>query len=183
MTTLRATLAVLLLACSLPLQADTTRDLARFLSGGGVTGFLIGGAALPLLRDGHEGREHTLRAVETLGTALALSELSKAVIKERRPNGADRESFPSGHATAAFAVAGMQAAFHPREAPLWYGGAALIGWSRVDLREHHTYDVLAGALLGYGVARLELSQRHGLVLTPWIGRESQTAGLSLNGTF
>ena len=115
-------------------SADTTHDFAHFLSNGGTISFLIAGAALPLLRDGHDGRDHTLRAVDSIGTAAALSELTKLVVKERRPNGSDRESFPSGHAPAAFAAATMESAFHPKEAPLWYAGAALIGWSRVDLR-------------------------------------------------
>ena len=63
----------------------------------------------------------------------------------------------------------MESAWHPREAPLWYGGATLIGVSRVTLHRHYIHDVIAGALLGYGTARLELASRHGLVLSPLIG--------------
>jgi membrane-associated phospholipid phosphatase len=178
-----AHIAAALLTLSGSALADTTHDFAKFLSNGGTVAFLVAGAALPLARDGRDSKEHTLRAMDGIGTATLASELTKMVVHERRPNNADLESFPSGHATAAFAAATMESAFHPKEAPLWYAGATLIGWSRVDLREHHTYDVVAGALLGYGIARLELSQKHGLILSPWIGHETRSAGLSLNGTF
>jgi membrane-associated phospholipid phosphatase len=164
-------------------RADTTYDLARFFTREGVAIYLAAGVGLPLLRDGHQARDHFLRAGETLGIATGVTEIMKYTIAERRPNGTDRKSMPSGHTAAAFAVATMESQFHPKEAPLWYTGAALIAWSRVDLREHHTYDVVAGALIGYGIARLELSQKHGLILTPWIGHDSGSAGVSLTGTF
>ena len=76
----------------------------------------------------------------------------------------------------------MQARFHPQEAVLWYAGAALIGESRIQERKHHLFDVLAGAGLGFGVARLELSLPRGLVLQPFIGERGR-AGLALSGRF
>lgn len=58
------------------------------------------------------------------------------------------QSFPSGHTTAAFALAVTLAGLYPRwTAPaLLY--AALVGWSRVALHVHHPSDVLMGAVLG-----------------------------------
>ncbi|MBV6404986.1 MAG: phosphatase PAP2 family protein [Flavobacteriales bacterium] len=59
-------------------------------------------------------------------------------------------SFPSGHATCAFAmclafaVMGRRAAL----APAWAVVAALLAFSRVYLSQHFTEDVLAGALTG-----------------------------------
>lgn len=60
-------------------------------------------------------------------------------------------SFPSGHATTAFALATLLSLWYPR----WTGGflalAALVGWSRIVLGSHFPSDVLAGAVLGCAV--------------------------------
>jgi undecaprenyl-diphosphatase len=61
-------------------------------------------------------------------------------------------SFPSGHATTAFATAVVLAAWYPRQAVGFVGLAALVGLSRILLGAHFPSDVLAGALLGSGVA-------------------------------
>ncbi len=59
-------------------------------------------------------------------------------------------SFPSGHATVAFALAaGISHVTTARWVP-WvvYPAAALVGWSRLRDDEHWTSDVVAGALVG-----------------------------------
>lgn len=61
-------------------------------------------------------------------------------------------SFPSGHATTAFAAAVVLAMWYPRGAGVFVGLAVLAGLSRVMLGAHFPSDVLAGALLGSGVA-------------------------------
>jgi undecaprenyl-diphosphatase len=61
-------------------------------------------------------------------------------------------SFPSGHATTAFAAAVLLALWYPRWSPAWIGLAALVSLSRVLLGSHFPSDVLAGALLGSGMA-------------------------------
>ncbi len=58
-------------------------------------------------------------------------------------------SFPSGHATAAFAAATLLAGRGHR-AP-WYAFAALVAGSRVYVRMHHASDVVGGAALGVAV--------------------------------
>ena len=57
-------------------------------------------------------------------------------------------SFPSGHATTAFAAAAAVGVFHPRLRVPLYGLAALVGLSRVYLGVHYAFDVVAGAALG-----------------------------------
>jgi membrane-associated phospholipid phosphatase len=147
--------------------ASTAHDVADFLSGPGNVAYLGVGTLLPVLTDHVNGEKHTLRVLDSVVTATAASEVLKLATHERRPGHSHSyDSFPSGHATAAFALASNLSEYYPRQAPFWYLGAAAIGWSRVELREHHTTDVLAGAALGYFVGKVEARSRHGLLLGP-----------------
>jgi membrane-associated phospholipid phosphatase len=65
-------------------------------------------------------------------------------------------SFPSGHTTAAFAVATVFA--HRYRQHRWvpwvaYGAAAAVGFSRVTLQSHFPSDVFLGAALGYSITK------------------------------
>lgn len=97
-------------------------------------------------------------------------ELVKLVVGRERPfdvlaevNGvsfggfskASDPSFPSAHAARAFAVAVLLTYGRSRgQASVAVGVAAMIGISRIYLGVHWPFDVLAGALLGAGVAIL-----------------------------
>jgi undecaprenyl-diphosphatase len=60
-------------------------------------------------------------------------------------------SFPSGHAATSFAGATMLSLFFPRLAPVLYGLAVAIAFSRVYVGVHYPLDVAAGAVLGTAV--------------------------------
>lgn len=66
-------------------------------------------------------------------------------------------SFPSGHSIAAFSVATVISRRYGhgrRWVPvLAYGGAALIGFSRLSQSAHFTSDVFVGGVLGYSISR------------------------------
>jgi hypothetical protein len=169
-------------------QAETTnKGFSDFVSGAGTILYIGGGALLPLLTDGADGGQHTLRVVDALGTSAALCYGLKEVIKSPRPdNERELDSFPSCHATTAFAVARIQSHYHPDDAILWYGGAALIGYSRLDLNRHRFTDVLIGAGLGYLVGEIELGQKRGLLLFPLIRQDAQgntVVGLQVKSDF
>ena len=97
-------------------------------------------------------------------------------------------SFPSGHATQAFAVASVIAA-HYGDNP-WidtaaYGVATLVGVARINHDAHFASDVLAGALIGTTVGRLVardrvLAQRN-ISFSPLVG--PHFAGFSVGLTF
>jgi membrane-associated phospholipid phosphatase len=147
--------------------ASTAHHVANFLSGAGNLTYLGVGTILPVLTDHGNGTKHTLRVLDSVVTATAASEILKLAVHERRPGSSHSDdSFPSGHTTAAFALASSLSEYYPRQAPFWYLGAAAIGWSRVELRQHRTTDVLAGAALGYWVGKVEAHSRHGLLLGP-----------------
>ena len=168
-------------------NTTTTRrqSWARFASGTGNLLFLGAGTLLPLVEDGQDKKQHTLRAADSLLTATLITEGLKRIVRERRPDSDERTSFPSGHATAAFAIATMQAGFHPNQAIFWGAGATAIAASRVKLRRHYTRDVVAGAAVGFLTARVELKQPRGLLLSPFIrgSRRQSVTGVSVSGTF
>ncbi len=175
-----AFLALLLFSCGAPAGADSpARKGAEFASGAGNILYLAAGIGLPLLTDGAQGRNHSVRAIDAVGTSVLLTEGLKALVRAKRPDSNEHNSFPSGHATAAFAVATMQSAYHPRQAPLWYLGATLISLSRVRLHRHTYADVIAGAGVGYGISRLELSAPRGLILSPLISHDGHGMGVEI----
>lgn len=158
-----------LLTITTPTHADSAeRNVAKFASGGGNLGYLALGTLLPLSTDKQYGTNHTLRVVDSALSSMAITEGLKAITREKRPDSNEHDSFPSGHATAAFAVATAQSALHPRQAIFWYAGATVISWSRLRLNRHHPQDVIAGAAIGYGMTTWEMSRSHGLILQPWI---------------
>jgi undecaprenyl-diphosphatase len=92
-----------------------------------------------------------------------MSGLLKEVLERSRPplSNPDPEpivrlpetfSLPSGHATVSFACATTLALAVPRLAWPLYTLAVLISFSRVYVGVHYPADVLAGAVLGVGIA-------------------------------
>lgn len=71
------------------------------------------------------------------------------------------QSFPSGHASQAFAVATAIAENYPFwwVQTLCYGGAGLVAYARVEQNAHYASDVVAGALLGWSVGRAVVHRR------------------------
>lgn len=78
----------------------------------------------------------------------------KYTVKEPRPDSNNRDSFPSGHTTAAFSFAAYVACRHSLG---WgiaaYSMAGYVGFSRINDNRHYLHDVTAGATIGtaYGL--------------------------------
>ncbi len=174
---------------SAPARADSSATkAAKFASGPGVILYLASSVALPLIDGDEHATQHSLRTADAILTSSIITEGLKRVFREKRPDNNERNSFPSGHATAAFAAATMASYYHPRQSALWYTGATLIALSRLQLHRHYVQDVVAGGLIGYGVARFEIKQPHGLLLSPFIKADEGSdnrhrMGFALSGNF
>lgn len=94
----------------------------------------------------------------------------------------NNHSFPSGHATQAFAVATVISEHYDS---LWVKGSAytlasMVGFSRMNKNSHWASDVVAGAVIGifvgHEVVRFNETHRH-VALTPIIGPGIQAVQL------
>jgi undecaprenyl-diphosphatase len=65
-------------------------------------------------------------------------------------------SFPSAHAAFSFVMATLLFHWFPRYRIGFFIAAGLIGWTRIYLGLHYPTDVIAGALLGYGITKIFL---------------------------
>lgn len=125
---------------------------------------LIAGAAATLVSEAPQGLQQTARTALVSGaSAYALNQGLRFLVGRARPTSgvgpssfdggrgrALQSSFASNHTALAFALATPFAQNY--DAPWLYGAAALTGLSRVQSGDHWLSDVVAGGLLGYGVA-------------------------------
>jgi membrane-associated phospholipid phosphatase len=165
-------------------------------------GYLIG-------RFGHHDQlvEATSLSTEALLNTGLWVTLLKTVTKRLRPaNGGDgsffqtpgpgqsNASFPSGHASGAFAVAtvfsGVYGEQHPWVSWVGYGTAGLVGVSRVALGRHFPSDVIVGAAIGNSFGRMALERNdrdrrdsRRAVLMPVFDPASGAAGLGFDLVF
>jgi membrane-associated phospholipid phosphatase len=137
--------------------------------------YVIGGTLYVVGRAGHFGRVADLgwHGTEAVFVADAVTYILKGLNGRARPfvtgdtnphdykflkgfSNADRQSFPSGHATSAFAAAAAVTAetgtWWPKSTwvvgPLMYGGATMVGLSRMYHNKHWASDVVLGAAIG-----------------------------------
>jgi hypothetical protein len=166
--------------------------LNRTLSKAGDLGgqFITNGAyTLGMLVAGWAGNERGRENAELMALASAysvgLSTLLKVTALEPRPyDGSVKNSFPSGHTTAAFAFASVVGAQHGWA---WgipaYALAVLTATERMADNKHYLHDVVAGATIGltYGLGMhyLHGAKPRKLSLTPFLRDGVKGAMLSL----
>ena len=103
-------------------------------------------------------------------------------------------SFPSGHSSNAFTAATVVSLHYPKTALPVFGVAAYIGGSRMAANRHHFSDVVAGAGLGWSIARVVVRRndrppdppKAGKTTwhaAPWRGPAGDGSGLALLVTF
>jgi membrane-associated phospholipid phosphatase len=161
----------------------------RFFEAGEIMGDAAFPFAIALVTYSLGERFHSPKAVSfasDLFRANAINSIltvsMKISMNRKRPDGAPY-SFPSGHASHAFATAGV---IHGHYGP-WWGilsevVAAYVGLSRLQENKHYLSDVIGGALLGSYVA-YKITHRvegfRGIEILPVIEDKTYGMGLTL----
>jgi len=95
-------------------------------------------------------------AFESSVLSAFVTKAGKKIARRERPNGSDNQSFPSGHATNAFAIATAIATDYrdkPAVPVIAYALATTVALARVHENVHFPSDVVAGALIGRSTAK------------------------------
>ncbi|MFW6007381.1 MAG: phosphatase PAP2 family protein [Halanaerobiales bacterium] len=120
------------------------------------------GIPLTLFIPGEKAKIDTFKALAFTG---AVTFSLKYLIGRTRPSESEYDykpftdsnsSFPSGHATGAFALATVMEEYYPEYKYYFYTFASLVAFSRVYKDRHWTSDVLAGAAVGHYGAKFTL---------------------------
>ncbi len=140
-------------------QSPAGLTVARVLSAtGGKEAVLTIPMAYSFLGGEKAHRESKSMAVGAVTTGLLVTGI-KYITNRPRPDGdytRSNSSFPSGHAAVAFFYATYISERHPEikwPVYLWATGVAA---SRIYLNRHWLSDVVVGAVIGWGIARLTL---------------------------
>lgn len=104
-------------------------------------------------------------SIQSLLVTQVFTQLLKNIVNRDRPrfskndpfSNTGGESFVSGHAAGTWSIMTINAKRYPKSRYLSYSFASLVSVSRIYQDAHWFSDVLAGALLGYGVASLTLN--------------------------
>jgi membrane-associated phospholipid phosphatase len=155
--------AIFLLTPPRPAHADGIKTAGEILR-----------IALPAAAGGYSLYREDYDGVLQLGVSELASEgsslLLSSFISERRPNGQSNRSFPSDSTAVAFSAASyMQIRYGWDYGLPAYALAAFVGYSRVESKEHHWGDVLAGAALGWGFSEITTVRYRNVEITPGFG--------------
>ncbi len=159
-------------SASLPTN-PTTLSHYKTVSNVGIASLAGAGAGMYLMSfpsHNEHWRETGFLAGEAAIDSLIPIEVMKYSFARERPyqgNGSGAffrggTSFPSEHATAAWAIAGVIAHEYPGTFPrlVSYGLASAVSFARVHGRQHFPSDVLVGSALGYLIAQSVYSRHH-----------------------
>jgi len=160
---------------------DSHASTAKTFTDAGVVG--LGGMTagiyfLGVLRKDDHYRETGVLATEALADSMAVDYALKYALGRQRPTEGSgqgqffqlgSESFPSGHAIAAWSIASVIAHEYPGALTKLgvYGLASAISLLRVPAQQHFPSDVVVGSALGYFIGEHVYKTRH----DPYLGGE------------
>jgi len=137
----------------LPAGAPALAGTSKIEQAGQIVAFslpVLAGGISAAKDDWNGVGELALVGLTTVGTAFAL----KHIVPEERPDRSDNHSFPSDTAAVAFAPAQYLWDRYGWEYGLpAYAAAGFVGYSRVDAKKHHWWDVAASAGIAFGYSR------------------------------
>lgn len=145
------------LGCASPAAAASPADWGK-ASDIVRTGLVIGAVGIPAANSDWRGvRQDAVAMAVAGGTTAAF----KYAIHEKRPDGSDDNSFPSGHTSISFAAAaGLEQRFGWKLGVPAHLAAAFVGLARVKANKHYWHDVLVGAAIGEAAGLLLVDKRH-----------------------
>lgn len=137
----------------------------------------VAAGGLSLYREDYDGGlQLGVSEVIAAGASLGLEHL----VREQRPNKVDWHSFPSDSTAVAFSAASyLQIRYGWDYGAPAYAIAAFVGASRIEAKEHHWWDVLAGAALGWGASEITTVRFHNFEINASVGHGDQPLGFSL----
>jgi membrane-associated phospholipid phosphatase len=140
-----------------PAQAEENKTITSLGTGVAIAVPVVAGGIAIYKKDWHGLAQLGAETLLTVGTAYGL----KQIVRERRPDGSDWQSFPSD--TTALSASGSSF--------LWgrygweYGLPAMamtqfVSYSRIQADKHHWYDTLASSAIAIGYASFVTSRYH-----------------------
>lgn len=156
---------------------------SKTIIAGSLGSYVIGyGVASMNQGNDYKIRETSLLVLQSFAFSQLLAEGTKKIAGRERPNASEHKddwrnggnSFFSGHAVNAFSTAAVISEQYDDVwvAPVAYGLAGLVAWSRLNDNAHWTSDVVVGAGVGYAVGKLvahfsPFRGQQDMSLTPW----------------
>jgi membrane-associated phospholipid phosphatase len=131
--------------------------------------------------------EFSVATISAYGLSAAATVAIKGITNTQRPTNQFEHGhygFPSYHASSTFTIAACVEEFYGWKVGLpAYVLAGLVGWSRIDQREHDLSDVLFGAVLGVvigkTVAAAHLDRQSDLQISPYFDTRNQATGIQV----
>lgn len=142
-------------------RASTEKPLGQYSKYGDLAGqgipnalYILGMYSYGALNSENSSKQNASAMLEATLYSVASTTALKYTVREKRPDSDNRDSFPSGHSTAAFSFASYVGCRHSLG---WgiaaYSLATFVGLSRINDNRHYLHDVVGGAAIGtaYGL--------------------------------
>lgn len=164
-------------------RSKNTNHIANIGNGFPVVGaaYLTGAYFL----GNEQQRTFAVKGLESMGIAVLSTEVLTLTTNRKRPDG-KKDSFPSSHTAAAFALATVIAdeyGNNDKAVPyLAYGLATLTAYGRLNDNRHWGSDVVAGALIGHYTAKTvgKINGLRNFRLQPYINSDQKGMVISKN---